>query len=603
MIRKDRELRYKITGEDQTKAATESAKGNLASLSGAARAVAPLISAAFGAAVLKEAANAYIRQEQAIFQLEQRLKSTGGAAGRTSQDLQQMASSLQGVTTFGDEAIIEMQSLLLTFTQVRDVNFDDATEAILNVSQAMGQDLKSSALQVGKALNDPILGVTALARSGIQFSQDQKVMIKSLVETGDVAGAQKIILQELEVQFGGAARAATQGLGGALKQLSNASADASEKLGERLAPGLTILAQEMKRVTEEGGAMTLMLDGAEIFFDTLTTSVLTTAFALTQVGSGIGAVAAAMSFAVTGEFELAKKALASYGDDVEAEYLRLEQQILKLQSPVPKKIDQPARQLGPPAVEGTTKDSQPILGNVDGSNFYGPGFWESKAQAEADAYNRSLTMQMEYNAARFAQDVTDGELMRDLWLTSIDERVAAEQRGNQMMIQNEYQLASQKEQIWRNSSSAFMNFTNAISTVAGNKNKALFRLNQIAGIANATIDTHAGAAKALASVPYPYNLAAAASVIAYGMARVASIASQSFSSGGESGAAAGGTGQGTASSPVVTQPQGIGAGGGTVTINIHGAIGERQWFEDNLPQVLQELSARNVNVGYQPRAT
>ena len=168
------------------------------------------------------------KQQQAVTQLEATLKSTGGAAGRTSEQLQAQASALQSVTRFGDEAILSMQSVLGTFTQIRGVNFDRATVSILDLSTKMGTDLQSAAVQVGKALNDPVLGVSALAKAGIQFSEDQKKLIKSLVDSGQAAKAQEIILKELEAQFGGSAEAARKTLGGALDGLSNAFNDLFE---------------------------------------------------------------------------------------------------------------------------------------------------------------------------------------------------------------------------------------------------------------------------------------------------------------------------------------------------------------------------------------
>lgn len=81
---------------------------------------------------------------------------------------------MQSVTTYGDETVIEAQALLLTFTKIGKETFPQALESTLNVATAMGTDLKSAALQVGKALNDPVLGMTALSRSGIQFTEDQK---------------------------------------------------------------------------------------------------------------------------------------------------------------------------------------------------------------------------------------------------------------------------------------------------------------------------------------------------------------------------------------------------------------------------------------------
>jgi hypothetical protein len=168
-------------------------------------------------------------------QLEAVLKSTGGVAGQTADALKAQASALQGVTTFGDDAIVKMQSLLLTFTKIRGEMFTQAVPAILDMASAMGQDLQSAAIQVGKALNDPILGVTALAKAGVQFSAAQKETIKTLVETNQIAKAQGMILAELEVQFGGASKAARNTLGGALQALGEAWGDLFEISEERSA--------------------------------------------------------------------------------------------------------------------------------------------------------------------------------------------------------------------------------------------------------------------------------------------------------------------------------------------------------------------------------
>jgi hypothetical protein len=51
----------------------------------------------------------------------------------------------------------------------------------------------------------------------------------------------------------------------------------------------------------------------------------------------------------------------------------------------------------------------------------------------------------------------------------------------------------------------------------------------------------------------------------------------------------------------VTQPQGATDTGNNVQIILNGAIGEKEWFEDNLPPIMQDLSARNVNVGFVPQ--
>lgn len=172
-----------------------------------------------------------IAQQEAVEQLEAVLKSTGGVAGVTAQAGQDLAASLQKVTTYGDEAIIPAESILLTFTKIGKDVFPTATETVLDMATALHTDLKSAALQVGKALNDPITQMTYLRKSGVSFSQAQQDVIKNLAKTGHLAQAQALILQELQKEFGGSARAARDTLGGALKSLGNAWGDLFELSG------------------------------------------------------------------------------------------------------------------------------------------------------------------------------------------------------------------------------------------------------------------------------------------------------------------------------------------------------------------------------------
>lgn len=151
---------------------------------------------------------------------------------------------MQKNSTFGDEEIIAAQSQLLTFTKITGEQFEKTTELALDLSARMGTDLKSSVIQLGKALNDPLANLSALSRSGIQFSDSQKAMIRQLIESGKMIEAQKIILAELETQFGGSAKAARDDLGGALKALQNATGDlfeADAETAEELAGSLNEL--------------------------------------------------------------------------------------------------------------------------------------------------------------------------------------------------------------------------------------------------------------------------------------------------------------------------------------------------------------------------
>lgn len=174
-----------------------------------------------GVAALYKMVEETSASDAAMAQLNATLKATGGAAGKTSEDLAQTAGRLQAITTYSDEAVVGAQSLLLAFKNIKGDTFDRATESALDLSQALGKDLNASSILVGKALDNPVKGMTALSKIGVTFTEGQKETIRAMVETGDVAGAQALILQELEGRYKGSAEAARDTLGGALKGLSN----------------------------------------------------------------------------------------------------------------------------------------------------------------------------------------------------------------------------------------------------------------------------------------------------------------------------------------------------------------------------------------------
>ena len=179
------------------------------------------------------AVKAFDQQAKAIAQVEAGLKSTGASVGFTSKQLQKMASDLQSKTLFGDEEILkDATAQLLTFTNITGEQFAESQKAALNLATRLDGDLKSASIMLGKALNDPVANLSAMSRAGIQFSADQKEVIKALAESGDMAQAQSIILEELEKQYGGSAEAAAKAGTGGLKQLANAFSDLQEEFGK-----------------------------------------------------------------------------------------------------------------------------------------------------------------------------------------------------------------------------------------------------------------------------------------------------------------------------------------------------------------------------------
>lgn len=227
--------------EKTTKKLTNSFKGMGAALGGLGLGLA-----------FKSIISLAIEQERVIKQVDAAIKSTGGSAGFTTEELQKMAAGFQNVTNFGDEAILSMQSVLLTFTNLKGDVLPATTEAVLDLSERMGIDLQSAAVQLGKALNDPIANLSALSRSGIQFSESQKEVIKDLVKTNQLAKAQGLILDELKTQFGGSAKAARDTFGGALKSLGNAFGDLLEGDGGNLNDAKGAIEELTKIMQDEG---------------------------------------------------------------------------------------------------------------------------------------------------------------------------------------------------------------------------------------------------------------------------------------------------------------------------------------------------------------
>ena len=240
-------------------------------------------------AVLRESVQLAGVQAEAIAKVEATIKATGSAAGVTSEELQKMAIGLQGVTLFGDEVILRGQSMLLTFKKIGKDVFPAATETMLNMATAMGTDVKEAAIQLGKALNDPSVGLTALQRVGITFSDSQKDVIKTMQKTGDIAGAQKVILKELESQFGGLARAVAKSGTGPLIQFQNIVGDVKEKIGSALIPVLIDLA-EKARAFIESDAFTKIGHSLQFLVDNLDKAVIAgkiflTVFAVSKLAS------------------------------------------------------------------------------------------------------------------------------------------------------------------------------------------------------------------------------------------------------------------------------------------------------------------------------
>lgn len=249
-----RDLAFAIRGRDQSGPAFDSVKRKLGEVEGAARSVSERVSGAAKAVrnvglaasaavtapltlLAKQSLELFDIQAKAEAQIRKAVETTGGAAGFAAEELFRMASGLQEITRFGDEEILaNVTGQLLTFTNIAGEEFRRAQATALDVATVLQTDTKSAAIQLGKALNDPIRGLGALAEAGVQFTESQKEVVRGLVETGDIAAAQRLILDELAIQFGGQAQAAAEAGLGPIQQLANSFGDLKEEIGRNLLP-------------------------------------------------------------------------------------------------------------------------------------------------------------------------------------------------------------------------------------------------------------------------------------------------------------------------------------------------------------------------------
>lgn len=204
-------------------------------------------------AVSKDLISIYSVQEQAEVRLEATLRATGNAIGMSSKELKDLASSFQEVTTYGDEAIIEVEKLFVASGSVSRQALPRATEAVLDLAAAMGEDLNASAKRLAKALADPKSNLDSLKDANIQLSDAQKEEIKQLQEQGDLMGAQSIILEKVESSYGGIAKALADTDTGKLTQISNVWGDIKEGLGKGLldsiSPALDVLYEKLTKIS------------------------------------------------------------------------------------------------------------------------------------------------------------------------------------------------------------------------------------------------------------------------------------------------------------------------------------------------------------------
>jgi hypothetical protein len=275
------------------------------------------IGAALGGIASVNFIKLFNEQARAVAKVEQAIKSTGGSAGFTSKELQKVASELQGISLFGDERILnEVTAQLLTFGNIADEQFLRAQRAALDLSTLLDGDLKSASIQLGKALDNPLKGLTALTKSGVGFAPAQQEVIKNLTKTGQLAKAQNIILDAIQQQYGGQAERAAQVGTGPLTQLQGVLADIGELFGKDVFEPIRPAIIELKaflEIDENKATVVKVMQGVVVAI-----GAVGAAFAASSIAAGIAGLFTpiGMATAAIGAVFVALGSLVALRDDI-----------------------------------------------------------------------------------------------------------------------------------------------------------------------------------------------------------------------------------------------------------------------------------------------
>jgi phenylpyruvate tautomerase PptA (4-oxalocrotonate tautomerase family) len=524
-----------------------SAKNMQTSVSSIGFASAGIAATAFGAVVAATAASgvkSYAELERKILRTESIIKATGNAAQLSSKQLVDLANRLDLATLNDRDAILDAINAMQTFRAVSGDVFTRSIELSVDLAEVLGTDLRSQVVQLGKALEDPITGLTALRRVGVSFTESQKEQIKALVASGNALKAQGIILDTISGQVGGSAEGAAGGLAGKVDTLNYNWRELKITLGSS-GPALEIANKGLDALNKTITAINKVIKDPD--------------FKLLFQPRGIKEWTEAMLAGSKGSTPYVGK----IGKDTPGydKYIGggLTPQLESAQSAPGKQDDGTG--------VGFMLSSDKQIEHLE------------KLKAYADDY------------ANF-----EAEQQAMLWQQQADyenNRLALIEKSEADIVRLKERSAGSQQKIARGLGTALLG-------LLGANNEAIFVATQGFDAAMAIISGHAAAAKALAEVPYPANLAVAAQMKATGYMEAAAIAATAIGSLATRGASVTGGGYGPVSttnygSTYEPEPQDT---KGTLTVNVYGDISDPDSFVDALVEKINDAADRDVFVNF-----
>lgn len=522
---------------------------------------------AFGAisAVIIKAIAEYSAQEAAVNSLNRTLVNNGTYSRETAAAYIAQAEALAKLTLFGDEQIIQAQSAFQQ--QARNVTLTkEATAAILDFAQAQGIDAASAAELVGKSVGTT---TNALGRYGIQVdanaSQSEKL-------------AQ--VMQGLNNKFGGQAEAATQGLGG-LQMLSKSVGELFESLGARLSPAITTLANQFNLLIGNSDKFEGFIDGIGTAFEFVIKTSQGVIYAFESLGTIIGGTLSTLATALvnfaTGDFGKIKDGLVSgfkdLGDELETLTLSYADKMKAIDdAALAAKAEKYAKE------EQMLAESLARKGEVEAVNRESQRALE--LADELAKQDEQIALIGAKEAEKNAVLLKSAEQRLTNAKTDKDKIAAMEEIYKLKEEQRAIKLREFKEKQNALSLQGYSTFFGGLEALTQSSNSQLAAIGKGAAISKATIDAYLAIQNALATVPYPANIAAAAGIGVSAFANVSKIAGVPLAEGGIVLPRPGGTqatigeaGQAEAVIPLDRAGEfGLGGGGGSFTFVNNGPI-------------------------------
>jgi hypothetical protein len=478
--------------------------------------------AAFGAvtAAIVSGTKSLSEFERLNKRTEALIRATGNAAGLTAKELINFSEALDLKTLADRNQIIGAVNAMQTFKSVQGDVFKRSIELSEDLAEVLGVDLRSQTIQLGKALEDPIRGLSALRRVGVTFTESEQDQIKALVEANKQYEAQSKILDAIAGQVGGAGEAAAGGLAGQLDTLSVRWRELKESMA-----ATDLAVKGIMAINDVLETMTNLLQPSKLAKaqELFRTGALSTKEYKAFIDSGPGERQKILEGAQYGG-GYAPMAEGGAGFDAFVKQGKEE--------------------------GGDVDVSKEIQDIIDREN-------KAKLEMVNEYYKTAEELENEYNESQLEIKKNNYQAETDLYIQNLEARYEASEEYAQREAEKEQRLADLRKyhmnSMVQNAKFAFQEF--------GKQSGAAFEAYKAIAIAETIIDTYKGAQAAfssLAGIPIIgpiLGAAAAAAAIAAGMARVQAISSQQ-PGGGTGGGGGGGGAIGTyQASPTTGLPE------------------------------------------------